>query len=116
MSSVFRYGDLEPRQLENAFSRSGVIELELSAARVNLCRRLLENLNRVRAHRFNRPSIFSLVSTTISAIVLNFFVALIHPKLMAVLAFYVHQQPVYEVIGRPAERLRFTRHRRRQDS
>jgi hypothetical protein len=116
MRSVFTYVELEPSHLEEAFSRSGVIEVELSTVRANLCRRLLENLNRVRAHRFTRPSILSLVSTTLFGIVLNLYVGLVHPRLMVVLGFYVQQQPVYEVIGSPAERLRFTRYRRRQNS
>ena len=115
MLNVFTYDELEPSNLKDAFGRRGVVEVELSAARACLCRKLLENLNRVRAHRFKRPSILSLVATTLFGIALNLYIGLVHPKLMVVLGFYVEQQPVYEVVGNPAERLRFTKYRRRQN-
>ena len=105
----FTYEQLEPTRLADAFAASGVVEVELSAARAKLCERLLENVNQVRANRFKPTGNLVLVRRTLSGIALNLYVGVFHPKLMAILAFYVREQPTYQSGGGPDVRLLFRR-------
>jgi len=107
----FTYEQLDPTRLADALAASGVVEVVLSAARAKLCERLLENLNEVRANRFNPTGNLVLVRRTLSGIALNLYVGVFHPKLMAILAFYVREQPIYQSAGGPDVRLQFRRGR-----